>query len=218
MKGRAIAYTQKELDWIKARCDQPRKDLHAAFQKRFDRNDVTVDSIKALCTRKGWKSGRTGQFVKGQAPMNKGKKMPFNANSARTQFKKGQLPHNHKGLGHERICPKDGYVTMIVAERNPWTGAATRPVLKHRWLWEKINGPVPDGHFLKCLDGDKTNCDPANWELLPQAILPRLAGGRHGKGYAEYEPELRPTVLAIAKLEHQVRESKNAQPLRPTVE
>lgn len=208
MKGRAIIYSDEELAWIEAHSDQVRKDLHAAFQKRFGRTDVSVDSIKSLCTRKGWKTGRTGHFVKGNPPMNKGKKMPFNENSARTQFKKGGLPHNHRGAGHERICPKDGYVILIVAERNPWTGAETRPVLKHRWLWEKANGPIPNGHVLKCLDGDKTNCDPGNWELVSQSMLPRLSGGRKGKGYDQHAPELRPTVLAIAKLEDKAREAK----------
>jgi hypothetical protein len=208
MKGRAIIYSDEELAWIEAHSDQVRKYLHAAFQKRFGRTDVSVDSIKSLCTRKGWKTGRTGHFVKGEPPMNKGKKMPFNENSARTQFKKGGLPHNHRGAGHERICPKDGYIILIVAERNPWTGAETRPVLKHRWLWEKANGPIPNGHVLKCLDGDKTNCDPSNWELVSQSMLPRLAGGRKGKGYDQHAPELRPTVLAIAKLENKAREAK----------
>ncbi|UOA23625.1 hypothetical protein DSM110277_02054 [Sulfitobacter pontiacus] len=208
MKGRAIIYTDEELAWIEAHSDQVRKDLHRGFQERFDKPDVSVDSIKSLCTRKGWKTGRTGQFVKGEPPKHKGKKMPFNENSARTQFKKGGLPHNHRGAGHERICPKDGYVILIVAERNPWTGAETRPVLKHRWLWEKANGPIPNGHVLKCLNGDKTNCDPGNWELVSQSMLPRLAGGRKGKGYDQHAPELRPTVLAIARLEDKAREAK----------
>ena len=208
MKGQSIAYSPEELAWIKAHSGQPRKDLHAAFQTRFDRTDVSKDAIKALCTRKGWKTGRSGRFVKGQVSITKGMKMPFNPNSARTQFKKGVLPHNHRGPGHERICPKDGYVTLIVAEQNPWTGAKTRPVLKHRWLWEKANGPIPNGHVLKCLDGDKTNCDPENWELVSQSMLPRLAGGRHGKGYDDHTPELRPTVLAIAKLEDKAREAR----------
>ncbi|MGR3605296.1 HNH endonuclease signature motif containing protein [Sulfitobacter sp.] len=208
MKGRAIIYSTEELAWIEAHSNQARKDLHAAFQKRFARTDVTVHSIKSLCTRNGWKTGRTGRFVKGQVSLTKGKKMPFNENSARTQFKKGGLPHNHRGAGHERICPKDGYVILIVAEQNPWTGAATRPVFKHRWLWEKVNGPIPQGHVLKCLDGNKANSDPSNWELVSQSMLPRLAGGRKGKGYDQHIPELRPTVLAIARLEDKAREAR----------
>ncbi len=208
MKGRAILYSDAELAFIKAIHQMPRRELHAAFVAWSGRTDVSIDSIKALCTRKGWNTGRTGQFVKGAPPMNKGKKMPFNENSARTQFKKGQVPHTYRGPGHERICNKDGYVILIVDEPNPYTGAPTRSVHKHRWLWEKANGPIPKGHVLKCLDGDKTNCDPANWELISKALLPRLAGGRNGKGYNEFEPELRPTVLAIAKLEHKAREAK----------
>tara|TARA_R110002110_G_scaffold185221_3_gene392300 strand:- start:302 stop:691 length:390 start_codon:yes stop_codon:yes gene_type:complete len=129
MRGRAIKYSDEELAWIEAHSDQVRKALHTAFQTRFGRDDVSMDNIKSLCTRKGLRTGRTGHFVKGEPPMNKGKKMPFNENSARTQFQKGNLPHNHRGPGHERICPKDGYIILIVAERNPWTGAETRPVL-----------------------------------------------------------------------------------------
>ncbi|MHC2297885.1 hypothetical protein [Rhizobium mongolense] len=37
--------------------------------------------------------------------------------------------------GHERVDSKDGYIVTIVDEENPWTGAKTRPVHKHRWLW-----------------------------------------------------------------------------------
>ncbi|UFF43090.1 HNH endonuclease [Pseudosulfitobacter pseudonitzschiae] len=93
---------------------------------------------------------------------------------------------------------------MIVAETNPWTGAKTRPVHKHRWLWEQQNGPVPKGMVLKCLDGDKTNTDPSNWEPIPQALLPRL-NGRFGRGYDAAPAEIKPTLLATAKLEHAVR-------------
>ena len=65
---------------------------------------------------------------------------------------------------------------------------------------------MPDGHCLKCLDGDKTNTDPSNWEAIPRALLPRLSGGRWYRPYASFEPEVRPTVLAAAKLEHKARE------------
>ena len=86
-----------------------------------------------------------------------------------------------------------------MAERNPWTGAATRPVHKHRWLWEQANGPVPKGHRLKCLDGDKTNCDPSNWEAIPMALAPRL-DGRFGRGYETAPAELKPAIMATARI------------------
>lgn len=209
MKGRAISYSAEELAWIKAHCDLTRRALHREFTERFDRPDVTVENIKALCSRNGWKTGRTGQFRKGQAPANKGKAMPFNANSARTRFKKGNRPHTWRGAGHERIDEKDGYVILIVDEPNPWTGAPTRPVLKHRYLWEKVNGPLPEGYCLKCLDGDKTNTDPSNWEAIPRALLPRL-NGRFGRDFDNAPLELRPLILQTARLEHEAREARKS--------
>ncbi|QQA43928.1 HNH endonuclease signature motif containing protein [Pelagovum pacificum] len=209
MKGKAISYTELELAFVSVRRDLPRRELHRQFQRTFGRPEITVDHLKSLCTRQGWKTGRDGRFVPGQVAMNKGKSMPFHPNSARTQFKPGREPHNTKYLGHRRIS-KDGYVEVSVAETNPHTGYGRRYVQEHRWLWEKANGPVPDGHCLKCLDGDKTNTDPANWEALPRALLPRL-NGRFGRGYDDAPAELKPTILAIAKLEHQAREAKKVK-------
>lgn len=176
MKGRAITYSDAELAWIEAHRTDLRADAHAAFVTQFGRPDVSLTNYHALCKRKGWHTGRTGQFSKGNVSHNKGKKGQYAPGSEKGWFKKGVLPHNHRGAGHERIDTKDGYVIMIVDETNPWTGAATRPVHKHRYLWEQQNGPIPDGHVLKCLDGDKTNTDPSNWELIPQGMLPRLSG------------------------------------------
>lgn len=207
MKGKAIPYSELELGWIEIRKAMPRRQLHAEFCARFKRTDVSLVALKALCKRKGWMTGRTGCFPKGNVPDNKGKKMPFNPNTARTQFKKGHRPHTWRGAGHEAIDPKDGYVWMIVDETNPHTGAPTRRVMKHRWLWEQLHGPVPDGMRLKCLDGDKTNTDPSNWEAIPMALAPRL-NGRFGRGYDQAPAELKPTIMAIAKLEHKAREAQ----------
>ncbi|UOA25923.1 HNH endonuclease signature motif containing protein [Pseudosulfitobacter sp. DSM 107133] len=204
MKGKCITYSDAELVFVEALHKLPRRDLHKAFVAWSGRTDVSQSNLTALCKRKGWLTGRTGCFQPGQTPPNKGKKMPFNPNNAKTQFKKGQVPHTYRGPGHERIDSKDGYVVMIVAETNPWTGAKTRPVQKHRWLWEQKNGPVPKGMVLKCLDGDKTNTDPSNWEAIPQAMLPRL-NGRFGRGYDAAPAEIKPTLMATAKLEHAVR-------------
>lgn len=203
MKGQWISYSAAELSWIKARKKWPRRQLHAKFCIKFDREDVTLSNFNALCLRKGWFTGRTGCYEPGSVPDNKGKKMPYNPNSAKTQFKKGHSPKNTKFLGHERVS-KDGYVEISVAETNPHTGYERRYVLKHRHLWELANGPLAEGICLKCLDGDKTNTDLSNWEAIPRAMLPRL-NGRFGRGYDDAAPELKPTILTIAKLEHRAR-------------
>jgi hypothetical protein len=142
-------------------------------------------------------------------PPNKGRKGYSAPGSEKGWFKKGGIPHTARGVGHESV-DDEGYVWMIVAERNPHTGAATRRVMKHRWLWEQAHGPVPEGHRLKCLDGDKQNTAPSNWEAIPHAMAPRL-NGRFGRGYDQAPAELKPTIMAIAKLEHKARELKGAK-------
>ncbi len=208
MKGRPHPYSADELAWIKERRKWPRRDLQQAFCECFGR-DVTSDAIKALCLRQGWKTGRTGRFPPGHAPANKGKKMPYNANSARTRFRKGQKPQNTKYLGHECVR-KDGYVWISIAEVDPYTGFERRYVQKHRYLWEKSNGPIPDGMLLKCLDGDRANTEPSNWKPLPRAILPRL-NGRSGRDYDKAPAELKSAILRTAELEHRARELRRGQ-------
>lgn len=175
MKGRSIEYLPEELEWIEANKTLPREQMWRRFCFLFQRQDVSKTHLAALCKRKGWLTGRTGCFEKGQVPLNKGKTIPLHPNSAATRFKKGQRPVNKLDVGAESI-DRDGYVKICVAEPNRWTGAPTHMAFKHRWLWEKANGPVPAGHALKCLDGNKRNCDPSNWEAVPRGLLPRLNG------------------------------------------
>lgn len=205
MKGHPISYSAAELAFIRRRAKMKRTDLHQAFSARFGRSDVSLSNLIALCKRRGWFTGRTGCFEQGIVPHNKGKPHPAgrSGGAAKNHFRKGHLPHNTKYLGHERIA-KDGYVEISVAETNPHTGFERRYVLKHKWLWEQKNGPLPEGMALKCL-GDRTNTDPSNWVAVPRALLPRL-NGRYGRDYDAAPAELKPTILAVAQLEHQVRE------------
>lgn len=206
MRGRAIIYSEAELAWIKANSKMLRSDLHAAFCKRFDRQDVSQANLTALCKRRGWLTGRTGRFAKGMVPANKGKKMPYNDNSARTQFKSGNrsgmAERLYKPIGTERLS-KDGYWERKIHDGMP---------LQSRWRavhlvrWEELNGPVPEGHCLKCIDGDRANTDPLNWMAIPRALLPRLNGRWGGLNYDNAEPELRPYLLAAAKLKQAARD------------
>lgn len=206
MKGRAIQYSDTELAFIEQRRDIPRSELHAEFVKKFQRHDLSQANLTALCKRNGWLTGRTGRFENGIPPANKGKKMPFHPNSARTQFKKGNLPHNTKYLGHERVST-DGYIEISIDEINTHTGFNRRYVLKHVYLWEKEHGPIPQGHALKCLDGNRSNTDPSNWSIIPRSMLPRL-NGRFGRGYDAAPKALKPTIMAISKLEDMVRKRR----------
>lgn len=211
MKGRRVEWSALELAWIEARKHLPRRELHRQFCEWWFRYDVTEDQIRALCKRRGWLTGRDGRITPGTVPWNKGREMEWNPNSARTQFKRGQEPHNArgKGVGHERVNVY-GYVEICVAETNPYTGFERRYVAKHRWMWEQLHGPLPEGQVLKCLDGNKLNTDPSNWEAIPQALLPRL-NGRWNTAFDTAEPELKPALMAIAKLEHAARTARRRQ-------
>lgn len=216
MKGHWIKYSDEELSWVESRKNQPRHLLHSDFQRVFGRHDVSFENFKALCTRKGWKTGRTGCFEPGIVPHNKGKPMPFSpqgaAACARTQFKKGgrtgRAAQLYKPIGTERLT-HDGYVERKIHDGEPKN---TRWQLLHLIQWEERNGRLPDGHALKCLDGNRANTDPSNWEAIPRALLPRM-NGRHGRNYETAPDKLKPTILAIAKLEHAVRVRRSGKPI-----
>lgn len=207
LAGRLLRYSPAEMAWLRDNHAMPIGDYHAAFQAAFGRPDVTPQKLHSLRKRHGWKTGRTGHFAKGSEPANRGKVCPpgkggRHPNAQRTQFRKGQLPHNTKYVGHERINV-DGYVEISIAETNPYTGFERRYVHKHVYLWEAANGPVPEGYCLKALDGDRTNTEPSNWEAVPRGVLPRLNGGKATRimAYDSAPAELKPTLLALAKVE-----------------
>jgi hypothetical protein len=202
--GRHIKFSAEEIAWLQENATMPIGDYHRAFCATFNRTDMTAPNLHGLRKRKKWKTGRTGHFDKGCVSWNKGKKIGNNAGSARTQFKKQAMPHNTKGAGHESVGD-DGYVWIVTDRKNPWTGASTWRVHKHRWLWEQANGPVPDGMVLKC-KGGRLNTDPSNWELVPRGLLPRL-NGKSGRNYDQAPDELKSTIMAVAKLEHQLSET-----------
>ena len=208
MKGRAIPYSADEVAWVEERQEMTRRELWKDFRIEWGRWDVSFENFKAMCTRKGFRTQRDGRFRKGVVPPNKGRKGYCAPGSEKGHFRRGQEPHNTKWLGHERVS-KDGYVEVSVAETNPHTGYGRRYVQKHRWLWEQANGPVPEGHCLKSLDGDKTNTDPSNWIAIPRAMLPRL-NGRFGRDYDSAPAELKPLILATVRLEHAAREAARA--------
>lgn len=210
--GRSRLFSPVEIAWLQDNCTLPITEYARTFSATFDRSDITVDKLNALRKRQGWKTGRTGHFAKGQEPLNKGKRCPEGTggrhpNARRSQFKRGQEPHNTKHLGHERLN-KDGYVEISVAETNPHTGYHRRYVHKHVHLWEAANGPIPDGYCLKSIDGNRQNSEPANWIAIPRGALPRLNGGKASTvmAYDTAPAELKPAILSIALIQQRSRD------------
>lgn len=107
------------------------------------------------------------RIKKGSVPHNKGKRqVDFMSAEAiertkATRFQPGQMPHNSRPVGYERI-DDDGYVLVKAPGRR-------KMMLKHRWVWEQHNGPVPEGMCVAFIDGNRLNCDIDNLVLITEA-------------------------------------------------
>lgn len=204
-QGRRLPFSNAEIEWLRNNSTKPIADYLGGFCSEFSRTDLSADQLHALRKREGWRTGRTGRFDKGSVPANKGKNMPFNANSAKTQFKKGSrtgvAAEIYRPIGYEMI--RDGYLVRKIHDGRPMQ---SRWRAVHLLNWEKLHGPIAEGMALKC-KGARSNADPSNWEMVPRSMLPRL-NNRWGRNYDEAPAELKPTIMAVARLEHGLSERR----------
>ena len=175
------------------------KDLADQVNEKFgtDFNAVSMGSFK---NRLGVKSGIDATFIKGirrspatefkkgHVPINKGTKGMFPNAGGATRYKKGHIPQNFRPVGSER-CNVDGYWEVKVADPKTW-----KP--KHVIVWEAANGPVPEGHCVIFLDGDKNHISLDNLALISRATNARRNQiGLHGNS-----SELGKIAVATAEL------------------
>jgi hypothetical protein len=197
-KGVLRAFTKEQHDWIcEAYKEMSLVQMTEAFNQQFG-TTKTVKQIRSFTRNHSIRSGRDGKFEKGHVPANKGTKGMMKAN--KTSFKKGNKPANVSPMWKERIT-KDGYIEIKVPERNPYTGFMGRYVLKHKWIWQKEKGSVPDGYALMFLDGDKRNCDIANLALVKRAELLLI-----NRQFPNLPAKLIPTAIGIAQVSVKARE------------
>lgn len=129
---------------------------------------IAVNQIKSYKGNHHIQSGLTGRFVKGQKAHNKGVKVKEEtyAKCQKTMFKKGNVPVNHRSVGSERIN-KYGYIEIKVAEPSRWR-------LKHRVVWEEVNGCVTHGKCIIFLNGEKTDVRIDNLALIDREVNLRM--------------------------------------------
>lgn len=189
-KGRYKLVTQEQAKWIaKKYLTHSRKETLALFNKKFGA-ELKDSQLKTFLRNHGMHSGRTGRFGKGNTPHNAGVKgWKAGGNSSSTQFKKGQKPVNHRPVGSTRICSKDGYVIVKVAEPSSW-----KP--KHTVEWEKVNGPVPASHCLWFRDGNRKNWKPENMMLITRAQM----GVINKMGLGNIPEEAKDSVILLADI------------------
>ncbi len=181
-----MKYTQAHKDYLRDNQNQSRADLTVAFNKHFD-TDISYDCIHSACKRFKFKSGRDSQFKPGHKTWNKDTKGLTSAN--KTSFKKGNRPLNWKPIGHIRTS-RDGYIEIKTKEPNVFE-------LKHRVIWLEHNGPLPNNSIITFIDGDATNCNIENLEMISRQEHVR----RNKMKLSSYPPELQPTIKLIAKVQ-----------------
>lgn len=197
--GKRLTFTREQTDFIREEYRRlPLKDLAEEFSARFG-TGKTAGQIKSYVKNRGITSGRTGCFEKGLQSWNKGVKGYMGANV--TSFKKGHRPKNWTPLGTERIN-RDRYIEIKVAERDPHTGFPTRYRAKHVVIWERVNGPVPEGKIVIFLDGRKTNCVIENLACISRSELARL----NQFGYTGLPSDLKPSMMALVQLKVKAHE------------
>lgn len=114
----------------------------------------------------GHQKGKQTQFKPGNVPHNKGQKgWRSGGNSATTQFKPGHRPHTWVPVGSERKT-KEGYLQRKVSD----TGYPPRDWINvHHIVWVKHNGPIPAGHVVIFINGDKMDFNIDNLKLISMA-------------------------------------------------
>ncbi|MHB8368953.1 MAG: HNH endonuclease signature motif containing protein [Leptospirales bacterium] len=146
--------------------------------------------------RRGDNAGKEHRFRKGHVPANKGLRRPGYGpgRMSETQFREGAKPFNWQPVGSERLC--GGYWQRKVTD----TGYPPRDwKFVHRLLWEEANGPVPPGHVVIFIDGDKGNIALANLRLASRSEL-----GRRNVMWNRYPRELSETIQLAGALKRKI--------------
>lgn len=127
--------------------------LNAPMERIRMAGKIGMQHPKSIATR----------FHKGHIPTNKGKKVSqeIYEKMSPTMFKKGHINENKRAVGSERVNVY-GYIEIKVAEPNRWR-------LKHRLIWEQVNGGIPKGYNVQFKNHNPQDCRIENLYLICRA-------------------------------------------------
>lgn len=152
-------------------------------------NALGLESSLEKIQRAGYETSKkpasiATRFQKGSVPLNKGKKVSPEVYSKiqPTMFKKGSTPVNHRDVGAERVNVY-GYIEIKVSEPNTWR-------LKHRVMWEQVNGPIPMGYNVQFKNHNPLDCRIENLYLISKAD--QLA--KENSFYAKYPKKIQEII------------------------
>lgn len=114
------------------------------------------------------------------------------ARSRRSAFEHAHIPDNVLPVGTVRKT-RDGYLIVKISERGTqWE----RWHMLQREIWEKANGPIPEGCVLIFKDGNRENCNLDNLLLATKAESQMM----NQKGLRSTVPEITEVGHTVAKL------------------
>lgn len=226
------SYSAAERAFVKQYAHIPRQELRALFALQFDRPEIKVYHLRGLYQRNGWYCNDRGttsrakiyskaeiEFLERHKTMGRRtllalfvKKFKRHDVTLRNLEKlicrKGWQIRAHRPI--KRVRPGTeyinhfGYVYVRLEDVHCHGRSKRHFEAKHILEWTKVNRSVPDGYVLKCMDGNKLNCDPSNWECVPKGMVIRL----NKRSYEDAPAKIKPTIVAVAKLEHELNKRK----------
>ena len=190
-------YSEEEIQFLRDNVkNMSLKQLTDSFNKHFG-TDLTEQAISMQKVKYGLKSGKVGgRFQKGHVPSNKGKRMSKQQYivCSKTMFKPGAKPKNTDPIGTEKML-SDGYVWVKVDDK-PKVPKIVNWKQKHRIVWERTYGPIPEGYMIIFLDGNHENFDIDNLAMITKAE--NLIMNR--KGLFKPDKDITKTGVQLAKL------------------
>ncbi len=172
-------WTKKELDYLRRfypdtptrkiadRLNRSMRSVYAqAFIAGLVKSESFLRSIDSGMLHPGHKRGIKTQFKPGHRPHNKGcRGWDAGGRSSATRFKPGSRPHNWVPVGSERLT-KEGILQRKISD----TGCTPRDWKSiHSILWKEHHGPVPKGHIVVFINGDKRDIRIENLMLITRA-------------------------------------------------
>lgn len=172
--------------------------LHHSASKIAEMFGVTLSVVRNNLHNLGIKKEskiNTGQYKIGDVPFNKGKKMPQHVYERvkHTMFKKGNKPPNMKYEGYESLDSK-GYIKM---HHNG------RMRLKHRVIWESVNGKMPANCVIIFINGDNRDFRIENLECITRAENMKR------NSIQRYPIEVKQVIRLKNKLIRKIKEKQN---------
>lgn len=197
-----MRWTEEEINFLKENyysvsnaeiSEKLNKSVLQIYRKAYEHN---LKKDKIFQQIQGHKIGKLSKtkFRKGHVPANKGIKASEKVLEVLrpTMFKKGHIPANTKydyyiSLRHHR---RDG-LYLVIRVLGKWQ-------YLHRYIWEKINWPIPKGFNVIFADKNKTNFRPENLKLVINAELMKI------NSTYKYPPELQKLIRINNKLKKEI--------------